>query len=395
MRTIRQVFAVTALNLRNLPQRLASSAVAVVGVGAVVLVFAAVLSMAEGLQRTMLSTGADDAAVVMRSGSTSELNSTLLNDQVLIIANAPGVLKDGDRPVMSAELYVVTDIRKRSNNTDANVPFRGVQAGAFDVRDNVRITEGRMFEPGKNEIVVGQAAQSEFVGLDIGQSIRFGQIEWAVVGTFEAGGSVSESELWTDVRVLQSAYRRGNSFQSVRVRLESPESIETLRQALDEDPRIDPDVLTERDYYSSQSQGLVQFIKIVGYPLTILMAIGAVFGALNSMYSSVSVRGKEIATLRALGFGPTAVLISTIVESVLLALVGGLLGGLLAYLVFNGFQASTLNGVSFSQVVFNFAVTPELLGQGLKAALAIGVAGGLFPAVRAARLPVAQALREL
>ena len=395
MNTLRQIIAVTTLNLRNLPQRLASSAVAVVGVGAVVLVFAAVLSMATGLERTMLAAGSEDTAVIMRSGSTSELNSGLSNEQTLIVANAPGVLKDGDNAVMSAELYVVTDVKKRSNDGDANVPFRGVQLGAFDVRDNVRITEGRMFEPGKKEIVVGRGAREEFKGLDVGQTIRFGQNEWAVVGSFEAGGSVSESELWTDIRVLQNTYRRGNSYQSVRVKLESPDSIETLRQALDDDPRIDPDVMSERDYYSSQSQGLVQFIKLIGYPLTVLMAVGAIFGALNSMYSSVSVRGKEIATLRALGFGPTAVLVSTVVESILLALTGGILGGLLAYVVFNGFQVSTLNGVSFSQVVFNFAVTPELLIQGLKAALIIGIVGGVFPAIRAARLPVAQALREL
>ena len=395
MITIKQIIAVTLLNLRNLPQRFASSAVAVVGVAAVVLVFAAVLSMAAGLERTMLSAGSDDTAVIMRSGATSELNSGLSNEQTLIIGNAPGVLKDGDNAIMSAELYVITDVKKLSNQTDANVPFRGVQAGAFEVRDNIRISDGRMFEPGKNEIVVGRAAQQEFMGLNVGDTIRFGQTEWSIVGTFDAGGSVSESELWTDVRVLQNAYRRGNSFQSVRVRLESPDSIETLRQALDDDPRIDPDVMSEREYYSSQSQGLVQFIKLIGYPLTILMAIGAVFGALNSMYSSVSVRGKEIATLRALGFGPTAVLFSTVIESVLLALVGGLLGGLLAYLAFNGFTASTLNGQSFSQVVFDFAVTPELLMQGMKAALIIGVIGGFFPAIRAARLPVAQALREL
>jgi putative ABC transport system permease protein len=395
MNTIRQIIAVTLLNLRNLPKRLGSSAVAVVGVGAVVLVFAAVLSMAAGLEKTMMATGSDDTAVIMRSGSTSELNSGLSNEQTLIVANAPGVLKDGDNTIMSAELYVITDVKKRSSGTDANVPFRGVQQGAFAVRDNVQISEGRMFEPGKNEIVVGKAAQSEFVGLNVGDTIRFGQTEWAIVGSFDAGGSVSESELWTDIRVLQSAYRRGNSFQSIRVKLESPESIETLRQALDTDPRIDPDVMSERDYYSSQSEGLVQFIKLIGYPLTILMAVGAIFGALNSMYSSVSVRGKEIATLRALGFGPTAVLFSTVIESVLLALSGGVLGGLIAFAVFNGFQVSTLNGASFSQVVFNFAVTPELLVQGLKAALIIGVVGGLFPAVRAARLPVAQALREL
>lgn len=395
MNTIKQIIAVTLLNLRNLPQRIGSSTVAVVGVGAVVLVFAAVLSMATGLERTMLSAGSDDTAVIMRSGSTSELNSGLSNDQTLIIANAPGVLRDGDSPIISAELYVVTDVKKRSSQTDANVPFRGVQAGAFAVRKNVSISDGRMFEPGKNEIVVGRAAQSEFVGLDVGETIRFGQTEWTVVGTFDAGGSVSESELWTDVRVLQAAYRRGNSFQSVRVRLESPESIEVLRQTLEDDPRIDPDVLTEREYYSTQSEGLVKFIKLIGYPLTILMAIGAIFGALNSMYSSVSVRGKEIATLRALGFGPTAILVSTVVESVFLALAGGILGGLLAFLVFNGFQVSTLNGPSFSQVVFDFAVTPELLIQGMKAALIIGVVGGFFPAIRAARLPVALALREL
>jgi putative ABC transport system permease protein len=395
MNTIKQIIAVTLLNLRNLPKRLGSSVVAVVGVGAVVLVFAAVLSMAAGLEKTMMATGSDDTAVIMRSGSTSELNSGLSNEQTLIVANAPGVLKDGDSPIISAELYVITDVKKRSSGTDANVPFRGVQQGAFAVRDNVKISEGRMFEPGKNEIVVGRAAQSEFVGLNVGETIRFGQTEWAIVGSFDAGGSVSESELWTDIRVLQSAYRRGNSFQSIRVKLESPESIETLRETLDADPRIDPDVMSERDYYSSQSQGLVQFIKLIGYPLTILMAVGAIFGALNSMYSSVSVRGKEIATLRALGFGPTAVLFSTVIESVLLALSGGVLGGLIAFAVFNGFQVSTLNGASFSQVVFNFAVTPELLIQGLKAALIIGVVGGLFPAVRAARLPVAQAWREL
>jgi putative ABC transport system permease protein len=252
-----------------------------------------------------------------------------------------------------------------------------------------------MFETGKNEILVGRAAQSEFRGRDVGSTIRFGQTDWTVVGAFEAGGGVSESELWTDVRVLQAAYRRGNSFQVVRVKLESAASLETLEANLKDDPRIDPDVMSEREFYSSQAQAMTQFIKLVGYPLTILMSIGAVFGALNSMYSSVSVRGKEIATLRALGFGPVSVLVSTIVESTLLALIGGLLGGALAFLVFNGFQVSTLNSASFSQVVFDFAVTGDLLAQGLRVALVIGVVGGFFPAIRAARMPVAQALREL
>jgi putative ABC transport system permease protein len=351
--------------------------------------------MAKGFERTMVSAGSENTAIVMRSGSTAELNSGLSNEQMLIVANAPGVLKNGDTPVVSAELYVVVDVLKKSTNEDANVPLRGVQSAAFDVRDNVRLSEGRLFEPGRNELIVGRAAQQQFAGLEVGSTIAFGQTDWSIVGTFEADGSVSESELWTDVRILQSVYRRGNSYQSVRVRLESPDSLPVLEAALKEDPRIDPDVLTERAYYSSQAESLSNFIRLIGYPLTILMSIGAVFGALNSMYSSVSARGKEIATLRALGFGPFAVMMSTVIESVLLALLGGILGALLAYALFNGFQVSTLNGASFSQVVFNFAVTGDLLLQGLVAALIIGFIGGLFPAIRAARMPVAQALRIL
>ncbi|MGB5345020.1 MAG: ABC transporter permease [Woeseia sp.] len=395
MKLLNQIFAVTALNIRNLPQRVGGSLVAVVGVAAVVLVFAAVLSMAAGFERTMLTAGAEDTAIILRSGSTAELNSGFSNEQALIIAAAPGVMRDGDTPITSSELYVVVDIRKKSTNDDANVPLRGVQPAAFDVRNNLKIAEGRMFEEGKNELIVGRAAQSEFAGLEIGDDIRFGQTNWTVVGVFDAGGSVSESELWTDLRVLQTMYRRGNSVQSVRVRLESPASISAVEQALADDPRVDVDVSSEKAYYSSQAAPLSRFIKIVGYPLTVLMAIGAVFGALNSMYASVSVRGKEIATLRALGFGPLSVLISTIIESTLLSLIGGVLGGALAYIAFNGFQVSTLNGASFSQVVFDFAVTPDLLSQGLVAALIIGLVGGFFPAIRAARLPVAQALREL
>jgi putative ABC transport system permease protein len=395
MRFINQVFAVTMLNILNLPKRIATSTVAIVGVLAVVLVFAAVLSMAKGFERTMIATGAKDVAIILRSGATSELTSGFSNEQTLIIGNMPGVLKNGDQPVASAELFVVVDIKKRSNNKDANVPFRGIQDGAFDVRDGVVLVDGRMFETGKNEMIVGRGVEQEFVGISVGDTIRFGLVDWQVVGAFEAGGGSAESEIWTDVRVLQDAYRRGNSYQSVRVRLESPESIDALKEAAEADPRVDVDVSSERDYYAAQAEGLSRFIRILGYPITFLMAIGAVFGALNSMYSSVSARGTEIATLRALGFGPFAVLVSTIIESTLLALVGGLLGGALAYVVFNGFRVSTFNGNSFSQVVFDFAVTGDLLVQGIVTALIIGLVGGLLPALRAARLPVAQALREL
>ena len=395
MRLLNQIIAVTWLNILNLPKRLASSMVAVIGVAAVVLVFAAVLSMAKGFERTMTAAGSDETVIVMRSGATSELSSGLSNEQRLIVTNAPGVQRDGDQALTSAELYVVVDIRKKSNDAEANVPFRGVESTALAVRDYVELVEGRLFEPGRNELIVGRSAQQEFKGLDLGTTIPFGRTDWAVVGVFDARGSVSESEIWTDVRVLQDAYRRGNSFQSVRVRLESVDSLAEFKQALEDDPRIDADVYTEKQYYSAQARTLTQFIRLLGYPITVLMAIGAVFGALNSMYSSVSARGKEIATLRALGFGPFSVLVSTIIESTLLALVGGVIGGAIAYLAFNGFQVSTLNSGSFSQVVFDFAVTGDLLIQGLKIAVIIGLIGGFLPALRAARLPVAQALREL
>ncbi len=395
MRFLNQIFAVTRLNILNLPQRIATSVVAIVGVMAVVLVFAAVMSMAKGFERTMVAAGSDDVAIVLRSGATAELTSGFSQDQTLIIAGMPGVLKDSDRPIASAELFVVVDVKKRATGKDANVPFRGVQPGAFDVREGLEIVEGRVFETGKNEMIVGRAAQQEFENLEVGSIVSLGRVDWQVVGAFDAGGTVSESEIWTDVRILQDAYRRGTSFQSVRVKLEDPGSFEAFAAALDADPRIDVDAFSERQFYADQAQFLSQFIRVLGYPITFLMAIGAVFGALNSMYSSVSARGTEIATLRALGFGPFAVLVSTIIESTLLALIGGLFGGVLAYVVFNGFRVSTLNGNSFSQVVFDFAVTGDLLVQGIVTALIIGLIGGLLPAVRAARLPVAQALREL
>ena len=383
------------MNLRSIPQRLAASIVAIIGVGAVVGVFAGVLSMASGFEKTMLSAGSEGTAIAIRSGATSELSSGFSFDQVQVIADAPGVLKDEDGPIISAELYVIVDIARKKDNQEGNVPLRGVQPGAFKVRDHIAIVEGRIFEEGKNEMVVGRAVQRTFVGLDVGSIVPLGQTEWSVVGVFEDNGSVSESELWTDVRVLQSSYRRGNSFQSVRVKLESPEALEELRDNLKEDPRINPDVFSEKEYYSGQAENLADFIRLVGYPLTILMAIGAIFGALNTMYSSVSARGKEIATLRALGFSPFSILSATIVESAVLAVLGGILGGSLAWLFLNGYTVSTLNGASFSQVVFDFAVSLDLLAQGLIAAVIIGLVGGLFPAIRAVRIPVSAALREL
>ncbi|UZJ44433.1 ABC transporter permease [Marinimicrobium sp. C6131] len=394
MKNLTQIVTVSAMNLRNLPKRLGASSVAIFGVACVVGVFIGVLSMASGFQRTMISAGAADTAILLRSGATSEMSSGLSYEETQLVAQLPQVRRQGGEPLTSAELYVIVDIPKRSTNTDANVPLRGVQEDALQVREGVEIIEGRMFEPGRNELLVGRGAQQQFAGLSVGNTLRFGQMEWTVVGVFADKGGLSESELWTDVRVLQSAYRRGNSFQSLRVKLASEQALEALKAEVASNPQLDLDVHRETDYLADQAEPLSLFIKGVGYPLAILMALGAVFGAINTMYASVSARTREIATLRAIGFGAFPVAVSTLLESLILALVGGVIGALVVYLLFNGYTVSTINGASFSQVVFDFAVTGDLLVQGIIAAVLIGLVGGFFPALRAARLPVATALRE-
>jgi putative ABC transport system permease protein len=390
-----QVAMVTWLNLRTLGQRRGASAAAIVGVAGVVAVFVAVLSIAEGFRKTMTSTASADTAIVLRSGSDSEMTSGLGREQARIIAEAPGVLRAAGGPVASSELYVIVDVPKRSTGTGANVPLRGVQPGAFDVRKEVKIVQGRNFQPGRNEIIVGKAAAAEFTGLDLGSKMRWGENEWTVVGIFAANGGLAESELWCDVRVLQPAYRRGDSFQAVYAKLESPEAFKRFKDALSTDPRLEVKTMREADYYAEQSRTLHGIITGLGAGIAILMSLGAVFGALNTMYTSVSARTREIATLRALGFRAGPVILSVLAESLLLALLGGAIGAAVAYFAFNGYQAATMNWTTFSQVAFAFTVTPPLLVGGIVCALVIGLIGGLFPAIRAARMPVATALREL
>ncbi|MES2672797.1 MAG: ABC transporter permease [Pseudomonadota bacterium] len=390
-----QIFIITWMNLRNIPQRLGTSAVAVFGVACVVGVFTGVLSMAAGFERTMRNAGSPDTAIVLRAGATSEMSSGLDYETTQQVANLPGVAKDEAGSISSAELFVVVDIAKRATNSSANVPLRGVQPEAFKVRHTFKIIAGRNFEPGKNELIVGRGAQKQFANLDVGSKIKLGQTEWDVVGLFESGGGVAESELWCDAKILQAAYRRGNSYQTIRLQLTSPAALKELKSAIAADPKFNLDVQLESEYLAAQSEPLSKFIKIVGYPLAILMAIGAIFGAINTMYTSVSTRTREIATLRAIGFGALPVAISTLVESLVLSFLGGIIGSIVVYLVFNGYTVSTLNFASFSQVVFDFAVTPQLLVQGVIFAAVIGFIGGIFPAFRAAYLPVATALREV
>ena len=390
-----QVAAVTALNIRTIPQRLGSSGVAIIGIAGVVVVFVSVLSIASGFTAAMQGSGSPTRAIVMRSGADSEMTSGLGGTEVDVIKQAPGIRRDGQTAVASAELFVIIDLPKISTNTSANVPMRGIEPVALQVREEATIVEGRMFEFGTNEIVVGRGASVQFGGLALGNEVRSGQNTWQVVGIFEANGGVSETEIWVDARVLQGAYRRGNSYQTVLVRLDSSDTFDAFRDWLTSNPQVNVQVRRETEYYAQQSQALSSLIRGVGFVIAGLMGIGAVFGAILTMYTAVSTRSREIATLRALGFNSTAVVVSVLAESIVLGAIGGAIGGLGAYLAFNGYQTSTMNFQTFSQVAFAFQVTPALLVTGLIYALMMGLVGGLFPAIRAARLPIPSALREL
>ncbi|HWQ93751.1 MAG TPA: ABC transporter permease [Clostridia bacterium] len=389
-----QVASVTRFGLLSIPQRLGSVAAAVIGIAGVVTVLVGVLSIAVGFKAAMESSGSPDSVIVLRSGAASEMVSGFGREQTRIIADAPGVARSAQGPLASAELFVIINLPKRSTGTDANVPLRGVEAAAFHVREEIRMLQGREFAWGKNEVIVGAGAASQFAGLDLGSKVQVGRFEWPVVGIFSAEGGAAESEIWTDATVLQEAYSRGDTFQSVYAKLESPEAFNRFKDALTTDPRLNAKVFKQPEYYAEQSTAMTKLITTLGVMIGLLMAVGALFGALNTMYTAVSARTREIATLRALGFGSGSVVLSVMIESVVLAVGGGVIGALIAYLVFNNFQASTMNFQSFSQVVFAFRVTPALLVLGIVLATLIGMIGGLFPAVRAARLPIATGLRE-
>jgi putative ABC transport system permease protein len=323
------------------------------------------------------------------------MTSILARPEIDVIKQAPGIRLDGQAAMASADVFVIIDLPKKSTNTSANVPMRGIEPAAVRVRDEVSIVSGRMFEFGTNEVVVGRGANGQFAGLTVGSEVRSGQNVWKVVGVFEADGGVSETEIWCDARILQGAYRRGNAFQTVLVRLESTQSFNTFRDWLTANPQVNVQVRRENEYYAQQSQALNRLIQTVGFGIAGLMGIGAVFGAILTMYAAVSARSREIATLRALGFNASSVVSSVLAESLALGAIGGTIGGLAAYLAFNGYQTSTMNFQTFSQVAFAFRVTPRLLVMGLVYALLMGLVGGLFPAIRAARLPIPSALREL
>ena len=381
----------TRIGIAGLPQRWGASLVIVVGIAGVVGVLVAMLAMGEGFKATLASTGSTGSAILLRAGSQAETNSVIRRDQVPLLRTLPGIARGTDgRPLASPELSQVVNLPTMAEGTDANVQFRGVGPAGWMIRPQLEIVQGRRFTPGMREIVVGTGTHQQFRGLEVGNQLKLANQLWTVVGRFKSGDS-HDSELWADADVLGPAYQR-SAFQSVTVKLDGKDGLARLKAALAADPRLKLDIETTRDYYGRQSEGLTRLIRILGTVIGGIMAIGAVFGALNTMYAAVAGRAREIATLRALGFRGLPVVAAVMLETMLLALLGGLLGAALAWLLFNGYTVSTL-GQNFSQVVFQFRVSPELLWTGLKWALGIGLVGGLFPALRAARVPVSEALR--
>ncbi|MDB6080173.1 MAG: hypothetical protein JWO82_3920 [Akkermansiaceae bacterium] len=388
-----QIVSVSLFNLRGIPQRKGSALSAIVGIAGVVLVLTGVLAISEGFKKAMTANGSADVAVILRGGSDTEMNSGLTREETRVISDTPGISRTSKGALTSAELFVIINLPKRSTGTDANVPFRGVQENAFNVRGKIRMVAGRRFETGKNEIIAGAGAARAFGGLDLGNKIRLGPNVWEVVGIFAAEGGIADSELWTDASVLQPAYHRGDTFQSVYAKLDSAGAYPAFEKELLANPRLNVKVSRLDDFYADQSKMITRFITSIGVFIAAMMAVGALFAALNTMYGAVSARTREIATLRALGFSAVPVIFSVLAESMALALLGGGLGAGAAWLAFDGYQASTMNWQSFSQVTFAFAVTPALLVQAIVWAAVLGLIGGIFPAIRAARLPISAALR--
>ena len=392
MSTLTQVREITLMNLRSIPERLGPSLVIVVGIAGVVGVLVALLSMSSGLNQTLGSGGRTDQVVVTRGGSNGELASFLSIGAMTLIKQDPAIARGEDgQPLASSEVIVITEVPRPGQRTGANVTLRGIEPTGLALRDGFRVTRGRLFRPGVQELIVGAGAAAQFAGLEVGRTLRFRGSTWTVVGHFESGGKY-DSELWSDLGTVQSAWRRTGG-SSVLAQLRSPRDVPAMAERLKADPQLDVEAKTQLDFYQGQSGQLTATIGVLAGFVAVIMAIGATFGALNTMYSAVSARTREIGTLRALGFGALPVVVSVMAEALLLSVSGGMLGALLAYAVFNGYAVSTLGG-GFTQVAFEFAVTPALVVFGLGLAVAIGFVGGLAPAIRAARIPVTSALRE-
>ena len=394
MSFIRQVLLVTNMNLRSILERSGSSLVIIVGIAGSVAVMVSLLAMAEGLSSTISSTGEEDRVIILRDGSSSELSSGVGMTELDTVSSSPGIKSIDGEPMIAGELFAIIDLKKKGAESTSNLPIRGVQPTSFKIRPEVEIVEGRNFTTGTAEIIVGKGANNQYEGLEIGDQIKVRDSFATVVGIFSSNGNVHESEIWADLAAAQGLFRRGASASSMILKLNSPDSFDEVGLFVESYPNLELKVQSESDFYENQSSG-ADLIKVFGQVVGYIMAIGAVFAALNTMYSAVSTRLVEIGTLRALGFKGTTVLLALLIEALLLATIGGLLGGAIAYVLFNGYTVSTLAGASFSQTAFAFAVTGEIIQQGLTLALFVGFIGGVFPAWNAARRDITEALRSI
>jgi putative ABC transport system permease protein len=395
MSALTQITAVSWMNIRTLPQRIGTSSVVIIGIAGVVAVLISVFAMSTGLVKALQNSGPDNRAIVVSTGASAELVSALTNEESLAIADSAGVKRGPDgRALASPEALMIVNLFKK-DGSEAGAPLRGLTPDGFAVHSEIKIVGGRVFRPGVAELMIGKSAQRLYKGLEIGSEVRLRGTTWRVVGTFESGGGAHESELMADAQTLNSAYQRGSVWQSVLVIVDPAVGFNALKDAITTNPQLQVDAWTERDFGTQESDQISRILSIVAYVVGGIMAIGAIFGALNTMYSAVSTRSREIATLRAIGFGAASVVISVFVEALLLALVGGAGGALIAWLLFNGHSVDTLGGGTGGQLIFDLVVTPGLMALGILWACLIGVVGGLFPAIRAARLPVATALRAL
>lgn len=395
--SLSQIGAVTAMNVRNIPERWASSLVAVVGIAGVTLVLIAVLSIAAGFRQALELSGSNDVAVILRSGATNEMSSGFGQEGVTIISDSPGIKRSNGKPLVSAELYVLTEAKLRDKESGGNLPFRGISPDAPKMRKSFKIESGRMLREGTNEIMVGIGVSQNYEGVEIGKTVRWGNGDWQIVGTFSDDGGIAESEAWGDARLVQQVWNRGASFQSVRARLadESDATLKKLKDSLTKDPRVQVAVKREPEFYAEQQAVMAALINGAGWVFAIMMGLAAIFAAINTMFNAVASRVREIATLRAMGFGALPVVVSVLFEAVLLGAAGGLLGGVLAYLFLNGMQSSTMNFQTFSQITYAFTVTPQLMVTGIVYGLVLTFIAGLLPGIRAARMPITTGLREL
>jgi putative ABC transport system permease protein len=394
--SVKQIIAVTALNFRSVPQRAATSLVIVIGLAGVVAVLLSVLSLSTGLTGALTATGRPDRAIVLHSQSQNEVGSTLARDAVLTVLDKPGIARGADgHAIASSEMIATVNLPRQDNGQLGSLTLRGVSQQLFALRPELQLVQGRVFKPGLREVIAGSAARQRYKGLEIGQQIQFGENRWTVVGVFDSGGGAHDSELLADAETVLSAYQR-TTFNSVTVKLDGSDGLARLTSATTKDPTLSVMTTRETEYYEQQSQTFARFLAIVARIIAVIMAVGAIFAALNTMYSAVSTRTVEIATLRAIGFGPTAVVVSVISEALALALLGAALGALVAWSLFNGNTVSTLGGGGgLAQVVFHLRIGASLVAIGIIWACVVGLIGGLLPAIRAARQLVATALRAV